>query len=860
MDDMNRELSHLPLPFIFKGRPKLNGGGKKPPQEQANASDRNGHANGLSRSVSNANSYWANLRQSREAIGLPQLPPSIPIILRVEPGSDLDYLRSTFDFEIVAEHEDGFVIVCSENLDLTDFLRKIDGFKSEVRGTGNVAKIYEFFGPDNSQQRLKNILDVGLYEKWASIDETKIYVFDVSIECLGTVSIPKPPTHKGEDDTNYPKRYERWVEKRNNALSMLDDLQLERETAVMRFVEAYKGECLSITQEGRDGDSSLPDSFVMRIQVSGACLKDIVINYPYVFEVSEPDDIESYSCDGAASDQEFQDLVIKSPESDAPYICVIDSGIQENHKLLQPFVDAASSHCFIPTENGSDVADYVRPGGHGTRVAGAIAYGNQIPRSGEFQGQYWIRNARVLDSNNALQSRMLPPALLTSIVDKYTKNTDRPSKIYNHSINSTAPFSGSRMSAWAAEIDNLSWKNDILFVQSAGNIDGNNDHPRKRGICNHLSSGKDYPQYLLSASSRISNPAQSMHAITVGSISSEKLQESHLNTFAEVDNPSTFSRTGLGMWGAVKPDVVEYGGDYSLYNKVPPQIRLVPEGCPELIRSTLDGGGSIVAQDNVGTSFAAPKVTRIAAHIQNVFPDEPASLYRSLIGLSARWPQWAEGAENKSDIIRMLGYGIPSLERALFSSDKRVSLISSGFNYISDREGHIWHIPIPEVFRAPGNDFDVRIDVCLSYTAPTRRTRRHPRNYFGTWVEWKSSKYGENLDSFKSRLFHDQVDMVESDEDVISWKLRERSDWGEIGGTSRSKGTLQKDWVVMPAHKLPEDFCLAVIGHAGWDYTSEFGAKYSLAISIEALDANLNIYELIEVELDTMEIETEVLS
>ena len=47
-------------------------------------------------------------------------------------------------------------------------------------------------------------------------------------------------------------------------------------------------------------------------------------------------------------------------------------------------------------------------------------------------------------------------------------------------------------------------------------------------------------------------------------------------------------------------------------------------------------------RDETGSSFAAPKVARIAAQLQRLLPDQPALLYRALIVQSARWPTWAE--------------------------------------------------------------------------------------------------------------------------------------------------------------------------------------------------------------------------
>ena len=44
-------------------------------------------------------------------------------------------------------------------------------------------------------------------------------------------------------------------------------------------------------------------------------------------------------------------------------------------------------------------------------------------------------------------------------------------------------------------------------------------------------------------------------------------------------------------------------------------------------------------RDEIGTSFAAPKVAHIASRLQRVLPDESCLLYRVLIVQSARWPE-----------------------------------------------------------------------------------------------------------------------------------------------------------------------------------------------------------------------------
>jgi hypothetical protein len=104
-------------------------------------------------------------------------------------------------------------------------------------------------------------------------------------------------------------------------------------------------------------------------------------------------------------------------------------------------------------------------------------------------------------------------------------------------------------------------------------------------------------------------------------------------------------------------------------------------------------------------------------------------------------------------------------------------------------------------------------------------------------------------------------DLASSD-GLIPWKIREQNDWGEVLGVRRETGTVQKDWVVIKSHQLPEDFCIAVRGHPGWDKDPDASARYALTVSFEAIDEDLEIYSHIETSVRALvsnsEIEAEV--
>ena len=79
---------------------------------------------------------------------------------------------------------------------------------------------------------------------------------------------------------------------------------------------------------------------------------------------------------------------------------------------------------------------------------------------------------------------------------------------------------------------------------------------------------------------------------------------------------------------------------------------------------------------------------------------------------------------------------------------------------------------------------------------------------------------------------------------------------------NRNAGTLQKDWAYINSYNLPQDFCIAVRGHKGWNTSPTSTANYTLAVTIEAVDNQIAVYEQVRAEvsalLDDVEVEIEV--
>ena len=856
---------HLQLVRSYRGPARLRGGGEPSPQTIANRNaQRQVHSNALRIASQTWSATWQGLQADRSLLGLPDIPAGMPILLQVDPALDIDVLREKFAFEIVAEQEEGYVIVASEDIEAAPFLEMVDAFSVEVHGSATIASVHRLF--DNPDDRLRRLLSERLLGQWATITDGQMCTVDIGIACTGTSEIPKPlKRRQRETDADWAARQHVWSQSRIAAYDAWDGIKSEREHEIVSFVTAYQGAILNIIDGSDFAAGVLPDSFSVRLKISGKGLKDFVLNYPYVFEVVEPEDIRLGEASPTAVPPAQMQVEPIAPIDGAPSVCVIDSGIQQEHILLQPAIDQATSYCFVPGKAPTDVADYVQPGGHGTRIAGVILYGEAVPKAGTPQLPFWIENARVLDEQNRMPEELFPPEAIRLAVQRFHLGP-RQTRVFNHSVNANSYCRMRYMSAWAAEIDALSAEFDVLIVQSAGNlaITGPAPYP---GVKDHLDAERLYPSYLLEDSCRVANPGQSLQALTVGSVAYGPFNTENWHTFAtEPAHPSAFSRSGPGIWHVIKPEIVEYGGDDLLTTNEPVDVQaggLIPDACPELVRSTMYPPSPAVDRDDTGTSFSTPKVSRIAALLQGILPTEPALLYRALIVQSAHWPAWAEGILSQlrnnngltkgerdeflvkaTNAMRSIGYGMPDEVRATQNSEFRTTFITTGKVGLRAGDCHFYQVPIPQALRQPADEYDIRIDVTLSYVAQPRRTRRHLRRYLSTWVDWKTSKLGEGLNDFRKRV----IKGVETEGDplpgsILPWTIHEMPHAGIVRDFKRNSGTVQKDWAIVKSNTLPEDFCIAVMGHQGWSKDPDSEAHYTLAVTIEIVGQEINIYD-----------------
>lgn len=812
------QFPHLNFVQKISGLPRLFGGGGTNPISKENQKNRIGHCTSLISKASKIKSDWSDHYAKRQILNLATLDKEIiPVFLKINPDllELVDFDLQNLGIEIISEEDNGFIVGASLD-NLRTLEEKINGFSKEVYGTGVVADLWGIIDGNREEWKPKHILSDSLYVNWNKINDTELYRLEVSIafdKLLGK----EPDPSKVGGETRLLKFREQQIKR--------DELFLQRETHFEEFINFYG----KITSSLID----LEDSIACEVEINGKGLKDLVINYPFVFEVNEIEDL-TWIQGGSIGDSDH-DLQILDPEKTAPIVGLIDSGIMEDHKFLAKAIDRANSHSYVQGEIST--ADLVKGGGHGTKVAGAILFPNGVSDLvSPYQLPCFVRNLRVLNSEGRLENRF-PAELMQKILNQNTDCT-----IYNLSINSKVPYSRKHMSTWAATIDTLIHERNVIFIISSGNI------PRE-DIKFFLDNNFQYPYYFQDPNCRIANPGQSSFAIVVGSINHAQFEDGDWKSLGVEREISAFSRVGIGLWGEIKPDVVEFGGGLIVSKNGNNLVRENKYTSPELLRSTLHGG-SALGKDSTGTSFAAPKVSYIVSQLKKLYPNENVNLLRALIVQGARLPE-RHFLNPIKDCIHYYGYGIPTLDRVTRNSDYRITFYNTG--KISVEDGHLYSLSIPDELRNPANEYDILIEVTLAFTAKVRRTRQRVKSYLSTWLDWTSSKIDEPFDDFKDYALKE----IENDEtnydskgrnslDSYEWKIKDRINHG-VKDVSRNNSTLQKDWAIIKSFQLPKEISFAIRSHQGWDKSQE-EIPYAITVSLEALDASIPIYELIRIE------------
>lgn len=273
---------------------------------------------------------------------------------------------------------------------------------------------------------------------------------------------------------------------------------------------------------------------------------------------------------------------------------------------------------------------------HGTFVAGVALYGDAC------EGKNWVGHHGIKLFDAAIfpndPNGIDEDELIENIRDAIRANHEKI-KIWNLSISVVRPVSDSKFSDFAIALDDLQDKYNILICKSAGN-------------CRNFISG--HPK------GRIHEGADSVRSLVVGSIAHAKGPDD----YADVDNPSPFSRVGPGPEYIIKPEVSHYGGNAG----VDKNGELVTTGITSFSK---DGG----LARSVGTSFSTPRVASLATGLyQELNEAFDPLLIKGLIVHSASYSEKLLIPETER--TNQLGFGTPkNVSQILYNTPNEATLI-----------------------------------------------------------------------------------------------------------------------------------------------------------------------------------------
>ena len=560
---------------------------------------------------------------------------------------------------------------------------------------------------------------------------------------------------------------------------------------------------------------------------------------------------------------EQQELVDKTlatltlpPDADAtPRVCLLDSGVNRGHPLLAPLIGSDDLHTVNPAWGTNDTAN------HGSGLAGIAAFGDLVDTLASNEPMllaHRLESVKLTPEQGANQGDAKQHGyLFAEAVSRPEIAAPARPRVFTSAVTSDDDRDRGRPSAWSATVDKLASDYDgdglfpRLFVLSAGNTE--NEH-----------AWSTYPASL--TTSQIHDPAQAWNAITVGAYTNKILiteaDAQDYKPIADAGGLSPYTTTS-GEWNQawpLKPDVVFEGG-----NVGKDAIGSVGISSLHLLTTNNLPHERLFATTNA-TSAASALGARMAAQLMAAYPALRPETIRALIVHSAEWTDAMRGTylpihktPTKSDyvhLIRHCGWGVPDIDRALWSAGNSLTLIVEDLVHpyqkvkgkgVVSRDMNLHSLPWPkEQLQALPPDTKVELRITLSYFIEPNPSARGTSSKF----HYPSHRLRFDVQRPLDATTEDFVARInaaverEDDDDPIDSK---DPNW-KLGDLKRHRGSLHQDVWQGTAAELASRGFIAVFPAKGWWRTRQaqerydLPARYSLLVSIRTPETDVDLY------------------
>jgi hypothetical protein len=630
-------------------------------------------------------------------------------------------------------------------------------------------------------------------------------------------------------------------------------LRMERPENSETLITDFFDVCTNLEITYKSQHISFPERLVTIVYANQQQLGELIESFDFVAEIRRAQEPESfwtsqYNAEQAEWVEELITRLNVSADSNV-YITILDTGVNNGHPLLNPVLSVQDCHTVVPEWNINDVI------GHGTLMAGICSYGN-------LKSALESRNPVELFSR--LESVKILPNEGENDPDLYGFLTSQGislSEIQNPQANRiiclavTSPFQTDkgRPSSWSAAIDAISSGADDdqkrLFIISVGNIRNSADQ------INYPLSNRDIS---------IESPAQSWNALTVGAYTRKSfIDNAEYNGYELLAPPgslSPFSTSSLNWepntWPN-KPDIILEGGN----------LLITPEG-------EIDNNDDLAELSTFhqpvrkhfstihGTSLATAKAANFAANIQYYYPGFWPETIRGLMVHSSDWTnellaQFNINITRKADvaqILRIAGYGVPDLKKAIQCASNSLTLIAQNSIQPFKKEGsayktnemHLYSLPWPREQLLSLGSVQVKLRITLSFfiePGPGEIGWKDRYRYASHGLRFDLNNTNETEQDFIRRLNNAATT---DDNETASVGGTSGSERWIIGKNNRKQGSLHSDIWIGNAADLAACNIVGIYPIIGWwRQRHNLGCfnkqtRYSLIVSLEVPEQEID--------------------
>lgn len=545
----------------------------------------------------------------------------------------------------------------------------------------------------------------------------------------------------------------------------------------------------------------------------------------------------------------------KSPGESAPVVCIVDSGVTAGNPFLEPVTKLELLRSFLGKAPNNPTDEH----GHGSGVASLAAYyAINLQAGATNEGRVWVASARVLDADNLGEENRLFSKVLREVVEFFhplgVRIFNLSVNILNRYWNQEAKRTVPRKSWIARTIDRLSREYDIIFVISTGNLS-----MLQLRTYFQDSQPQPYPDYFVDDDAKLLDPAQAALALTVGALSPGTLivgPTGSASAIAGRNQPAPFTRCGPGVNREIKPELVDFGGNYA-YDSGGGFVRANPGTNVMMASHQLTPA---IAHDS-GTSFAAPRVTyklaMILADLESMDLTEiSASLLKALIINSSDYASL--GGEhrdfiNAMDAVRqkhwpyVVGYGIPNHDRATSSDPYSVLLVFNG--ELKPDTVAYFDIPVPaDLAHATGGT--KRLTITVVHTPEVQRWGLE--RYLATTLKWRVFRGDVDREEIiKSMSVEDADDLLENQPE------RPGELPGKLGIRLRSRGTIQHDVIEWTRHQeqySANSYTLAISAYEKWARNNPEPVPFAVVVRLEDTTRTTQVYSAVQNILNQIQV------